>query len=247
MIIDVHSHLGEWDVVFDEAISEKDLVDSYNNNNVDIGIVQPLIVNPTESEQKKIHNEVHVLTKKHYPRFYGMASLNPHTNPDFYYSEVSRCVKELGFKGLKISPIAHSVNPLSRDGRLAFEAAKNFNIPLMIHTGAGIPFALPSLILPMAKEYPDVFVVIAHSGSNICAAEAIIVAKECENVFLDTSWIAPHICKHFIKVLGSERLMFASDMYDNQIVEIAKWQSLKLSDNDYEWIFNKTARQVYNI
>lgn len=247
MIIDVHSHLGEWDVVFDEAISEEELVKAYDKNGVDIGIVQPLIVNPTEQEQKRIHEEVYKLTQRYPGRFYGMASLNPHTNPDFYRAEVRRCIKELGFVGLKMSPIAHAVNPMSRDGRLAFEVAKDLGVPLMIHTGAGIPFALPALIQPMAKEFPDLPIVIAHSGLNIAAAEALIVAQECDNVFLDTSWTAPHICKAFIKVLGSSRLMFASDMFDNQVVELAKWRSLGLSENDLEWVLWKTASQVYRI
>jgi len=39
------------------------------------------------------------LTKKYPDRFYGMASLNPHCGKDFYWAEMRRCMKELGFVG----------------------------------------------------------------------------------------------------------------------------------------------------
>ena len=110
MIIDVHCHYG-YDVVFDEKISEEDLVGAFDKNQVDIGIVQPLIVEPTHEPQRRIHDEVYKLTQKYPGRSYGMASLNPHCGQEFLWAEMKRCMKELGFLGVKISPIAHAVNP----------------------------------------------------------------------------------------------------------------------------------------
>ncbi len=246
MIVDVHSHLG-YDVVFDEAITEEELVGAYDATGVDAGIVQPLIVEPLEGPQKRIHDQVYALTQKYPGRFYGMASLNPHCGEAYYRQEMRRCMHELGFVGVKITPIAHAVNPMSPDGRLAFEVARELKVPIMVHTGAGIPFALPALLLPLAKEYKDLPVVVAHSGLNILAAEAIIVAMECDNVYLDTSWTAPHICKAFLKALGARRLMFASDMWDNQVVELCKWRTLGIPDSDLEWVLGKTAAEVYRL
>lgn len=40
--------------------------------------------------------------------FYGMASINPHFKDEEVYDELKRCVKELGFVGVKITPIAHA-------------------------------------------------------------------------------------------------------------------------------------------
>ncbi len=246
MIIDVHAHLG-YDVVFDEQITEETLTAAFDANGVEIGIVQPLIVEPLPEPQVRAHDQVHALTSKYPGRFYGMASLNPHCGEAFYRQEIERCVRKLGFVGIKITPIAHAVNPLTPDGRLAFEVARELKVPIMIHTGAGIPFALPALLLPLAKAYKDLPVVMAHSGLNILAGEAIIVAQECDNVYLDTSWTAPHTCKAFAKALGASKLMFASDMYDNQVVELAKWRSLGLPASDLDWVLWKTAAQVYGI
>ena len=246
MIIDVHCHLG-YDLVFDEVITEEMLVGAFDANKVDIGIVQPLIVEPTHEPQRRIHDQVFALTQEYPGRFYGMASLNPHCGQEFYRAEMKRCMTELAFVGIKISPIAHAVNPLSPDGRMAFDVSRELKVPIMIHTGAGIPFALPALLLPLAKEYKDLPVVIAHSGQNIAAGEALIVARECDNVFLDTSWTAPHICKVFVKVLGASKVMFASDMFDNQVVEVCKWRTLGINEADLEWVLWKTTAQVYGI
>ncbi|MGQ9683616.1 MAG: amidohydrolase family protein [Anaerolineae bacterium] len=246
MILDVHSHLG-YDVVFDEIITEQELVGAYDANGVDAGIVQPLIVEPLEAPQRRMHDQVYALTQKYPGRFFGMASINPHCGEAFYREEMRRCMRELGFVGIKLTPIAHAVNPLTPDGRLAFEVSRELKVPIMVHTGAGIPFALPALLLPLAKEYRDLPIVVAHSGLNILAGEAIILGKECENVYLDTSWTAPHTCKAFLRALGPQKLMFASDMWDNQVVELCKWRTLGISAADLEWVLGKTGAQVYRV
>jgi hypothetical protein len=246
MIVDVHNHFG-YDVVFDNEISEEDLRTAFDANGVDVGIVQPFIVEPLPKLQRCAHDEVYALAKKYPGRFYGMASLNPHCGEEFYHMEMERCMKQLGFVGIKISPIAHSVNPASKNGRMAFEVARGLKVPIMVHSGSGVPFALPSLLLPLAREYKDVPLVIAHSGMNIYAGEAVLVARECDNVYLDTSSTSPSICKMFVKVLGVSKLMFASDLPINQAVELFKWRSLGLSDSDLEWVLGKTATEVYCI
>ena len=86
-------------------------------------------------------------------RFYGLASLTPHQDRDAYRREVERCVKQLKFVGVKIHTIGHSVNPLSEDADFVFQTASELGIPVMVHTGPGVPFALPALCIPPARKY----------------------------------------------------------------------------------------------
>jgi uncharacterized protein len=244
MIIDVHNHLG-YDVVFDEGVTEDELFGTLESNKVDIGIVQPLVVETTHEAQRAAHDEVAALIKKYPGRFYGMASLNPHSGEDYYRAEMKRAIKELGFLGVKISPIAHAVNPAGKHGRMAFDVAREHKVPIMVHTGSGIPFALPAPLLPLAREFKEIPLVIAHAGS--WTADTLVVANECDNVFLDTSWAAAHVCSAFVKQLGASRLMLASDLPSNLVVELAKWRSLNLSEADLDAVMWKTAATVYGI
>lgn len=70
----------------------------------------------------------------------------------------------------------------------------------MVHTGAGIPFALRSMVIPIARKFPDLNIVLAHGGNNISAGEALIVAQECDNVLLEPSWVSHTYCAKICKI-----------------------------------------------
>ena len=105
-----------------------------------------------------------------------MASINPHFRPDDYRAELRRCVKELGFVGVKLTPNGHAVDLLSRDAREVFDAARELSIPVMVHTGMGVPFADPVRLTPLARDYSDVRIVIAHAGSDFFSVQAMPVS-----------------------------------------------------------------------
>ncbi|MFQ5998221.1 MAG: amidohydrolase family protein, partial [Candidatus Bathyarchaeia archaeon] len=140
MIIDSHSHLGSCRV-FDLDTSEQELLSTMANNGITTNIVQPY---PGAPNVKEVHNRIGKLAKENPGKIFGLASLNPHMNEDEYNEEVERVVKDLGFVAVKIHTIGHAVNPLGRSADKVFKAAKKLGIPVMVHTGPGVPFSLPS-------------------------------------------------------------------------------------------------------
>jgi predicted TIM-barrel fold metal-dependent hydrolase len=114
MIIDVHAHIGE-DVVFDEALTEQELIEAYERHHIDGGIVQPYLPRIYMEAHREIHDRIFQLTKSEEKRFWGMASINPHFTPEDYDQEAKRCIEALGFVGIKITPIGHATHPSSKD------------------------------------------------------------------------------------------------------------------------------------
>lgn len=190
MIIDVHSHLG-YDEVFEHDFPADALVAAQERNGVDVTIVQPGSCVLLETVQRQ-HDAIAALAAQYPGRFVGMANPNPHLSEEVYRREVARCIRDLGFVGLKIHPFAHAVNPAGQVARRCFALAVEFDVPLMIHTGAGVPFALPSTIIEPAQAFPSARIIMAHSGTSIFAAEALLVARLCPNVALETTWTGPH-------------------------------------------------------
>jgi uncharacterized protein len=245
VIIDAHAHLG-YDEVFDVDFTEAELIDSQKQNGIDTTLVQPPTVHDLAAVRRR-HDAVADLARRYPGRFYGIACPNPHLPGDEYEMEVRRCVHDLGFVGLKLHPFGHACNPSGKHGRRVFEIAAKMGVPLMIHTGNGIPWAAPSLIRPMAEEHPDLKIILAHAGGGIMSAEASQLADACANVYLEPSWVGGHAIRDWVRRLGPERIMLGSDHADNAATELAKYRSIGLTEEELSWALGRTATEVFRL
>jgi predicted TIM-barrel fold metal-dependent hydrolase len=245
MIIDAHTHLG-YDYVFRGDFTHDALLTNMNRNKIDISIVQPGTVLDLHGVIKQ-HNAIAKFARELDGRIIGMANPNPYLPTDEYHKELERCVKNLGFVGVKLHPLAHAVDPGKTIGEKVFKAAMNLDIPVMVHTGIGVPWALPSTILPRAMEFPELRIVLAHAGSAMFSNEALLTAKLCPNVYLETSWLPSITIQNLCQNLGAERIMFGSDHGENVSVELEKYRSIDLSDEELKWCLGRTAAHVFNI
>jgi predicted TIM-barrel fold metal-dependent hydrolase len=245
MLIDAHAHLGH-DDVFDEEFTEAALLASQSRNSISITLVQPGAVHDLGGVQKQ-HDAIADLIVRHPGRFRGIASPNPHLPRDVYHREVRRCIGELGFLGIKMHPFAHAVNPLGRHGRYVWDLARELRVPVMVHTGAGIPWAAPSLLGPIAEAYPELKLVVAHAGAGVLAAEAGLLAERYANTFLEPSWVAGFRVRSWVRTLGADRVMFGSDHGDNAEAELTKLRSAGLSQDELAWTLGGTAASVFGL
>ncbi|WP_127585015.1 amidohydrolase family protein [Paenibacillus koleovorans] len=245
MIIDVHAHMG-YDRVFDEDFTEREQWDKKEQFGIDFTIVQPALVHTLE-EVVRQHDDIAALCRKHPDRFAGMANPNPHLPDAAYEREVRRCVEELGFVGIKIHTSAHAVSPAGRDGLRVFELARKLDVPVMVHTGAGIPFANPSNLIPVAQRFPDVKIILAHCGMMIMAGETYITMKDYDNVYADITWTGGFLLRHWIHELGAHRFLFGTDHADNTGTELAKIRTSGLTPEEQDWVLFKAALQVYRL
>ena len=242
-IIDAHLHLGECRV-FGLDIAEQEIVDHLDRNGIHGAVVQPF---PGCKDFRVTHDRIASMASKYPGRIFGLCSLSPHRDRAEYQNEVERCVKQLGFVGLKLHTIGHAVLPLTEDGMTTFETAANLGIPLMVHTGMGLPFAQPSLCLPGAKKFPHLKIILAHAGFTIVSAEAQIFASEHPNIYLETSWCTSLDIGWMIRSIGPNRVMFGSDLPSNMSSELAKYRSLELDEHSLKEVFGETATNIFGL
>jgi len=242
-IIDAHAHLGKCRV-FDLEVTPDELLRTMDANGINAAIVMPF---PGAEDARRVHDEIAELARANPGRIYGLVNLSPHCDPDEYFAEASRCVRELGFVGLKLHTIGHAVNPLSKDGGTVFQTARELGVPVMVHSGPGTPFALPTHVLPRAKEFPDVHIVIAHAGFTFYTGEAYAVTHECPNVYLETSWLFPDDIRWLIGVFGAERVMMGADLPRNVAPTLAIAEAAELTEEEKRWFLGGTAARVFKI
>jgi predicted TIM-barrel fold metal-dependent hydrolase len=245
MIVDAHAHLG-LDQVFDADFTAEALLAAQEANGIDVTLVQPATAHDLPTVQR-YHDAIAELAARHPGRFRGIANPNPHLTGDDYARELERCVHGLGFVGVKLHPTAHALNPVGRDGRRAFELTRALGVPVMVHTGSGIPWSAPSLLGAAAQTYPDLPIVVAHAGGMILAGEAGQLAAAHPNVFLECSWVGGFHVLEWARELGAHRLLFGSDHGENAATELTKFRTAGLTAGELTWALGGTATKLFGL
>ena len=241
--IDVHVHMGDCRV-FGLNISEEQMLNAMDQNHINVSIVQPA---PCPVDYKDVHERIYTLTKKYPGKIYGLVSINPHMPKEQFKEEVRHYVKDYGFLGIKLHTLGHAVSPTSNDAETIYEVAEELDIPVMVHTGAGVPVAMPALCIPPAKKHRNIKFIIAHAGGQLYSEEALILAQECDNVYLDLTWVGVEEAHSLVKQLGSKRMVYASDSQRNIPLEIKKYEMMDLSESELEDVFYKNAISIFKI
>jgi predicted TIM-barrel fold metal-dependent hydrolase len=246
LILDAHAHLGH-DVVFDEDSTEEELLAWHERYHVSGAIVQPFVPRPYLEDTAAVHDRIAALGRQYPGRFFGMASINPHLRPEDYDREAVRCVRELGFVGIKLTPIAHAAHPNSADGRHVFEVATALGVPIMVHTGAGIPFADPTALEAVAADFRKVPIILAHAGTDLFFAQALSLAWRFDHVYLEPSWLGILNLRKALKTVGVSKIMFSADHAVNIPVELAKYTTLLEPGPDLERALAGTTVEVFSL
>ncbi len=270
MIIDGHCHITDIDepvwgwkaFTGDDLIKVMDINFPVNGKLriVDKAVIMPAlgitaIPNTTFEEQ---HKHVVDMVRKYPDRFIGNMVLNPRLGVEEGVKYLEKLVKEDNFRMVKLHPTMHNYWPNSPDLVYPiFEAARKLNIPVLIHTGEP-PYSVPVLVAPLAKEFKDVPIIIAHLGTQkICYAdECVYMAQHHDNIFLETGWgVQPRLIEA-VRSLGSSRLIFGSDCPPMEIwswvrpVEVLGWDpplGVNLSTQEVENILGDNLAKLMGI
>jgi uncharacterized protein len=242
-IIDTHTHFG-MSKLFREDFTEHNLLKAMDDNGVAMAIVLP---HSTTDDPAAAHDAVAELCSRHPKRLRGIVNLSPVQDEADYRREATRCVRTLGFVGIKLNPPQHLTSPIMPNANKLFDTANDLGVPVIVHTGSGIPWALPSLCIPQARRHPQLPIVLGHAGMTIYSGEAYVAASECANIYLEPSWCSVQETQAFVDKIGVERMMFGSDVPENLPIELAKCRSLRLSDVDRVQFLSGTARKVFRL
>jgi hypothetical protein len=206
---------------------------------------------------------------KLYPtRFHGFAMFDP-------MKQQAADVLAQGIRGLCLFPALHRYSLHEPRVLEAIQQCKG-RAAVFVHCGSlsigvrkklGLPaaydprFSNPLDLEALAHQNPDVRFIIPHFGSGMFR-EALMVASQCPNVFLDTSssnsWMKIEgldlrgVLHRALDVLGPRRLLFGSDssffprgwnqgIYDAQVTA---WYELGISKEEAEQIFCENLVRV---
>jgi hypothetical protein len=226
-VFDTHTHIGHG-LHHGRTYRADELLAAMDRYGVNRSLVIPF---PVVEDYRAAHDEIGRALKTHPDRLTGAACIYPYVGADKYRDEVRRCVEELGFNALKLQPQFQPLDPLLPIGDFLYETALAFNLPVIIHTGTGAPYALPALYQVIAQRFPELKIILAHcGGGGLFFAEAIVAAQTYPNIWLELSTLMPHHILQVLRHIPSERLMIGSDLPENLATEVFKIYSLEVAD-----------------
>jgi predicted TIM-barrel fold metal-dependent hydrolase len=122
---------------------------------------------PVVEDYRDQHDEIARAVSSHPDRFAGAACLYPFIPVQDFRAELRSCSEGLGFRALKLQPQYQALNPVSARSDFLFEASLEMSMPVICHTGTGAPFALPSLFIMAARKFPELPLILTHSGGSV--------------------------------------------------------------------------------
>ena len=242
LVWDTHTHIGRARHS-GRCYTGDELLEAMDRHGVDHSLVIPF---PVVQDYRASHDEIGAAVRASGGRLVGAACLNPFVPETEFRDEVRRCREVHGFRVLKLQPQYQALNPLWTTGEFFFETAAELGMTLVIHTGTGIPYSLPSLYMPAARKYPELTFVLAHcGGGGMLVGEAIVAATFCPNMVLELSTLMPNHVLEVLQHVPAGRLMAGSDLPENVEIEIAKIETLPVSEEEKRQMLGATAQRVF--
>lgn len=243
-LFDTHVHIGKARHS-GRAQSAEDILRAMDAYGIDQSLAIPF---PVVEDHRAAHDEIGAAIKSHSGRLLGAACIYPYIPEIEFRAEVRRCRETYGFQALKFQPQYQALNPLWASSDFLFETALENNMALIVHTGSGIPYSLPSMYILPAKKHPELKIVLAHcGGGGMFSGEAIVAAALCPNIYLELSSLMPNQILEVLQHIPSNRLMIGSDLPENLIIEFSKIEGLPVSDEAKRDILSETGRRVFNV
>lgn len=151
-------------------------------------------------------------------RLIGVGSVDI-SKPMAAVREIRRCVKELGFKAIRVLPWLWELPPTDRRFYPVYTTCCELDVPFCTqigHTGPLMPSEVgrPIYLDQVALDFPELRIVAGHIGYP-WTDEAIAVATKHENVFIDTSAYTvkryPKALVEFMQGHGRNKVLFGTN------------------------------------
>ena len=201
------------------------------------------------------NDEVAGFVSEYPERLIGIGSVDI-AKPMAAVTEIRRCIKDLGFKGIRVLPWLWEKPPTDRLFYPVYTALCDLGVPFCTQIGHTGPLMTSEVGRPIyldrvALDFPELVIVAGHIGYP-WTDEAIAVATKHVNLYIDTSaWTVrryPSQLVDYMRGNGSAKVLFGSN-YPMITPERALegLDDLGLSDETLGLFLSKNAQRVYGI
>lgn len=227
------------------------LTDYLDSQGVESAVVLPECAPATSGH---VHNEDVINYCRGQKRLLPFASINPNLHGD-PAKKLEQYIKEGGVRGLKLHPSYQFFYP--NEARLypIYEKAQEYRIPVVFHIGSSIfkgtrlKYCDPIHLDDVAVDFPDLTILMAHSGRGFWYDACFFLSRLHENVYMDITGLPPQRLLHYFPEFekNAGKVIFGSD-WPTMPADIGKnisaIRSLPLGEAALEAILHTNASKV---
>ena len=166
------------------------------------------------------NDKVAAYVREHPEKLIGFAGVDP-TRPKEAIAELRRARTELDMRGVAIAPAAQDFHPSHSTAHRVYAVAAEMQMPVLFHPGLDfgaatkLEYAQPVLLDEVAREHPELKIIIAHVGYP-WVQETIVLLGKHANVYSDISWLLHQPWQAYLALLAAyqygviDKLLFGS-------------------------------------
>ena len=188
------------------------------------------------------NREAHEQAKPYRERICGYWVFNPWQVADISDDVLDEEFVDGYYVGFKILPSYWGLRHDDAKFTRLWEYADKHCLPILIHTWNDC-----EPLRNVVPKYPDAIFVIAHCGGTWGRSEAVAIAREFPNVYLETcgTFCEESPLCDAIKDLGAERFVFGTDAaYHNIAYEMGAFLSMPLPDETLKPILGENLKNI---
>lgn len=232
-MIDAHVHIGPEG----SELSARQLMERMEQNGIEKALVFPFLGG-------SFTNDAVESAMEQYPdKIIGICAVNPFDEDA--PAKLERCFKK-GFRGLKLHPFLHGLNLSSHLNDGLFELVQEYKGIVIAHGTADL-YNCPLEFDRMARRFPKVPLIMAHSGYFWEWEQAVELAAENPNLFLETSRVPEYETGKILEGAGPGKVIWGSDSpYCGLEQEISKMRRV-LKQGEEEAVLGGTIERLLSI
>jgi predicted TIM-barrel fold metal-dependent hydrolase len=269
-VIDFHVHIGlkehwhEWVHTFqkqaqsefyeryDELINPGRFAAYLRDNQIDKAVILPEISPITTGV---VPNEYVLDFCRDEDSLIPFCTVNPalDSHPD---RELKKYIN-LGARGIKLYPSYNHFYPNDNEIYPIYEVANENRLPVLIHTGssvfqgAKIKYADPLFLDDIASDFPDLPLLMAHSGRGLWYEKAFFLSRLHPNLYLEISGLPPkNLLKYFPHLEQNvDKVVYGSDWPGIKSISsnIESIKKLPLAKDSLKKILYDNAAQILGV
>lgn len=246
-IIDVHAHLGAWPTSWMPLQEAADLV-----RLMDLSGTTHSVLSHCDAIFGDLRrgNEAALAAAEAYPERLSVHLVaNPHREQDLDLLDAQLARPEVA--GIKIHPFVHECPVDDERYDWVWELARRHRVPVLAHGFGEDPTSDPLLFARPADAYPDVDILVGHSGATYEGIRRTIqVARGRRNLYAETcgSWMTGWWLGRLVAALGADRVMHGTDaVLIEPRLAVGRVLGAELSDADRALVLAGNARRVLRL